>query len=129
MSLNYIRFSPNDPIPVPSKGRKAPLFVSASYHLYGEIRPLQTEHRFPIGKFGRAAISYRKNLNAYTIAVSYSIGSSKTPIGIFRQIPNSYRKYTYRNISYRKTNISYRKFQAYSRLFAFGIAGDQGGAG
>ena len=129
MLLNYIRFSCNDPIPVPSQGRKTPLFVNASSHLYGEIHPLESEHRFPIGKFGQVAVFYRKSLNSYTIRNSYSIGISKTPIGNFRRIPNSYRKHNVRNIAYRKTSISYRKFQTYSRLFAFGNVGDQGGAG
>ena len=128
MQLNYIRFSLNDSISATPKGRKAPFFVNASSHQYGEIGQLDFEPRFPIGKFDPTAVSYRKNHNSYTIGISYSIGNSKTPIGIFKRLPNSYRKYSERYISYRKANILYSKFQTYSRLFAFGNADDQGSA-
>jgi hypothetical protein len=60
MSLDDIRFSRNVSISVTSRGRKAPFYANVTSHLYGDISPLESEHRFPIGKFARDGVSYRK---------------------------------------------------------------------
>jgi hypothetical protein len=60
MPLNDIRFLRNVSISVTSRGRKAPFYANVTSHLYGDIRPLESEHRFLRGKFARDSVFYRK---------------------------------------------------------------------